>query len=70
MYMTNTLVVTHQHTYNPNEASCIFGCGTWIGDNGICSKCGDYSENVSLCPLCDIQSSAYDDSLYGSNENK
>ena len=70
MYMTNTLVATHQHTYNPNEASCIFGCGTWIGDNGICSKCGDYSENVSMCHFCGMEVGGYDDSLYGSNENK
>lgn len=40
------------HEYDIEGASCVFGCGTVIGETGICPVCSDYSENVVMCHRC------------------
>jgi len=39
-------------TLDRDGASCVFGCGTPIGDDGMCPRCRDHSGNMFECETC------------------
>lgn len=41
-----------QETLDRDGASCTFGCGSIIGDDGMCYRCRDHSGNAFDCEIC------------------
>ena len=47
-----TLPACCQGTLERDGASCTFGCGRHIGDDGMCPSCRDHSANTFECETC------------------